>query len=45
MREAMERTKERQEEVPTKGKPKSGAQKDELEKILARTLQHKSRTK
>jgi small subunit ribosomal protein S1 len=45
MREAMERTKDRSEEPAVKGKTKSTAQKDELEKVLARTLQHKARTK
>ncbi|HEX7975792.1 MAG TPA: S1 RNA-binding domain-containing protein [Anaerolineales bacterium] len=44
LREAMERSKDRVEEVPAKGKRKPSANKDELEQILSRTLQHKSRT-
>jgi small subunit ribosomal protein S1 len=46
MREAMERSQTREEEVEpqVKGKPKSNASKDEIEDILARTLQHKART-
>lgn len=45
LREAMERSKERdEEEFFSKGKRKSKAHKDELEQILARTLQHKVRS-
>jgi small subunit ribosomal protein S1 len=45
MREAMERTRDRSEVTAVKEKRKSNVQKDELEQVLARTLQHKSRTK
>ncbi len=45
MREAMERTRDRSEVTTVKEKRKSNVQKDELEQVLARTLQHKSRTK
>ncbi len=45
LREAMERSQSREEEEPqVKGKQKSNASKDEIEDILARTLQHKART-
>jgi len=45
MREAMERTRDRSEVTTVKEKRKSNVQKDELEQVLARTLQHKSRMK
>lgn len=44
LREAMDRTKT-QEEPKEKGKRKPGTSKDEIEEILARTLEHKSRIK
>lgn len=45
LREAMERSKERTPEPVLKGKRKNQPQKDELEQVLTRTLQHKARTK
>jgi ribosomal protein S1 len=45
MREAMERTRDRSEVTEIKEKRKSSVQKDELEQVLARTLQHKARIK
>jgi ribosomal protein S1 len=43
LREAMESVKTREEELPQpRGKRKPGSSKNELEKILARTLQHKT---
>lgn len=45
MREAMERTKDRSDISEIKEKRKTSVQKNELEQVLARTLQHKSRTK
>jgi small subunit ribosomal protein S1 len=44
LREAMERSKGHEEQTTVKTKRKSTASKDEIEQILARTLQHKSRT-
>ncbi|OGO33504.1 MAG: hypothetical protein A2Z16_14585 [Chloroflexi bacterium RBG_16_54_18] len=45
MREAMERTRDRSEVTEIKEKRKTSVQKDELEQVLARTLQHKARIK
>lgn len=46
LREAMERSKGREEEAPvSKGKKKSSSSDDEIEKILARTLENRARTK
>ena len=45
LREAMERSKDRSAVPVIKGKRKSPVQKDELDQVLARTLQHKARTK
>lgn len=45
MREAMERTRDRTEVAEVKEKKKASVQKNELEQVLTRTLQHKSRTK
>lgn len=46
LRDAMERSKGREEEVPvSKGKKKSASTDDEIEKILARTLENRARTK
>jgi ribosomal protein S1 len=42
LRQAMERSKDREEEPRTKGKRKGNA--DELERILERTLQHRTRS-
>jgi small subunit ribosomal protein S1 len=42
LREAMESVKTREEVPEIKGKRKTGAGKSELERILARTLEHKS---
>lgn len=44
LREAMERSKEREEQQPSKTKRKPSSNKDEIEDILSRTLQHKIRT-
>jgi ribosomal protein S1 len=44
LREAMERSKSRVEDQPVKTKSKNKPPKDEIEQILARTLQHKVRT-
>jgi small subunit ribosomal protein S1 len=46
LREAMERSKDREDEVPvSKGKKKNSSSDDEIEKILARTLENRARTK
>jgi small subunit ribosomal protein S1 len=46
LREAMERSKGREEEAPvTKGKKKGPSSDEEIEKILARTLENRARTK
>jgi len=46
LREAMERSKEREEEAPvSKGKKKNSSSDEEIEKILARTLENRARTK
>jgi len=46
LREAMERSKERDEEAPaSKAKKKNPSSDDEIEKILARTLENRARTK
>jgi ribosomal protein S1 len=44
LREAMERNKDREVVPSTKGKRKTAANKDEIEQILSRTLEHKVRT-
>jgi small subunit ribosomal protein S1 len=44
LREAMERSKDREVVPSTKGKRKTAANKDEIEQILSRTLEHKVRT-
>ena len=41
MRDAMERSKSREEEPTSKDKKKSGGNKDEIEKMLSRTLQNR----
>jgi ribosomal protein S1 len=41
LREAMERSKEKQSKSPDKGRRKNRGSSDELEQILSRTLQHK----
>lgn len=45
MREAMERTRDRSEVTVVKEKRKTSTQNDELERVLARTLQQKSHIK
>jgi small subunit ribosomal protein S1 len=46
LREAMERSKGREDEAPvSKGKKKGATSDDEIEKILARTLENRARTK
>ena len=44
LREAMERSKDREVVPNTKSKRKTTANKDEIEQILSRTLEHKVRT-
>jgi len=44
LREAMERSQQKDDEQKTTRKAKTSADKDEIEQILARTLQHKVRT-
>lgn len=44
LREAMERSKDREVVPSPKGKRKAAANKDEIEQILSRTLEHKVRT-
>ncbi len=46
LREAMERSKGQEEEAPvSKGKKKTSSSDDEIERILARTLENRARTK
>ncbi len=46
LREAMERSKDREDEAPvSKGKKKPASSDEEIEKILARTLENRARTK